>query len=222
MPRHQQAHKSGTVPLLGAASEIKSDSQEIARNDNCAVDIEAAPPPASPPARGPRLRRSMTLPATPTPNYNPAARPRWGQQTRLPSRRVLLEAFHPPMSAEEHLTLSPFAKLKLYRRVPWKLSLELVLVVLALVQAQFYVDNAVPYFLDSDDAMRDIFFGLTNADGERVGAEVRRACAYACVHEAHSTINHLSLDSQWLLPGWRRLRRGCCGDTHAIRIYLRY
>ena len=76
----------------------------------------------------------------------------------------------PPLSAEEQLTLSPWEKWQRYRRFPWKFLLQLVLLVLVTAQAMFYTDEVVPYFLDSDEALRSRFFGYTNSRGEWVSA----------------------------------------------------
>ena len=74
------------------------------------------------------------------------------------------------MSAEEALTLTPWEKFRRHRRVPWKLFLHLVILGLCWLQMQQYTTQVVPYFLNSNGALRDAFFGYDAPDG-RVLAE---------------------------------------------------
>ena len=60
------------------------------------------------------------------------------------SLKNLGQIVHPTMSAEDALTLTPWEKFRLHRRMPWKLTLHLIILGLCWSQTQQYTMQVVP------------------------------------------------------------------------------
>lgn len=84
--------------------------------------------------------------------------PRSRVQTTAKSLSV--SSIMPPMTPEEHLTLSPWEKCTRFRRFPVKFVVQMGLVITCSMQTLYYADEVIPYFLDTDRTMHETFFGF--------------------------------------------------------------
>ena len=84
--------------------------------------------------------------------------------------KSLRAAVKPRMTPEEHLTLSPWEKCWRYRRFPFKFVVQMALLALCTAQTLYYTQQVIPYFLDSDTALRRHFFGYVDYSNKKVEA----------------------------------------------------
>ncbi len=99
------------------------------------------------------------------------ATPRGARQGNgLVGKSFCVSSIMPPMTPEEHLTLSPWEKCARFRRFPVKFVVQMLLVATCTLQALCYTNNVIPYFLDTDRTMRASFFGFDGHDSGRIDA----------------------------------------------------
>eukprot|EP01051_Picozoa_sp_SAG22_P014414 SAG22_NODE_1747_length_3665_cov_2.556085_2_plen_368_part_00 len=124
----------------------------------------------------------------------------WGQSTLFPATPTARQAatyLNPPMSAEDHLTLSPWEKFMKYKRLPNKLVLQMALVVLVTIQTVFYATHVIPYFLETEQAFRSQFFTYQNKAGDWVEAAGSDGTGQWTVEvvtqeDFHSAVTHIA------------------------------
>lgn len=96
--------------------------------------------------------------------------PRNGSVPSLLSKSLSVSSIIPPMTPEEHLTLSPWEKCTRFRRFPVKFVVQMALVATCSLQTLYYTDSVIPYFLDADRMLHAAFYGFDSQDGGRVDA----------------------------------------------------
>ena len=89
----------------------------------------------------------------------------------LVSKSLSVASIIPPMTPEEHLTLSPWEKCTRFKRFPVKFVVQMALVATCTLQTLYYTNDVIPYFSDTDRMMHAAFFGFDGHRGRRIDAD---------------------------------------------------